>query len=299
MLSDNFQSSEYAQYLLMKESASADTKSLTEKKNPVKPINTAAMKSIQKILLFTSLFFTVQIQNAYSFADIISLTAASGNYSDETIIRFHEEATCEFDGDWDALKLSNGGNTPNFYSELNAKRYAINSVPQEFEELSVPLNLKVAFTGSYTISTQAINDSYDSSIIVILEDKFLNINQVLEENDTYSFDASTSDAVDRFVLHFQKKAPYMGLINGLNSKIEADQVQVEINSGYAIVSFQNTHSQNAILTLLNADGKILYNNDNTSTDLTTEIPLYSNSTGTIYIVTVIVDNNIVTKKFYN
>lgn len=257
------------------------------------------MKNIFRLFSLTAMIFVCQIQNVYSFADIISLTASSGSNSDETIIRLSPEATCDFDGDWDALKLSNGGNTPDFYSNLNGYIYAINSVPKDFETFSVDLDLNVRFDGSYTISTHAINDTYDSTIIVTLEDKLLNTEKVLKENATYTFNASITDASDRFTLHFTKASPHMNLISGLNSKIEANQVAVEINSGYAFVSFQNVHAENAAVTLLTSDGKVVYQNENISTDLTTEISLNGNHTGVIYIITVVVDNNVISKKFYN
>ena len=257
------------------------------------------MKIIRKVLLLTLIFVIFQVQNAFSYADILSLTASSGSYSDETIIRFYEEATCEFDGDWDAYKLSNGGNTPNFYSQLNAKRYAINSVPEEFETFSVDLNLKVAFDGNYTISTKAINNTYNSSLTVTLEDKLLNTNQVLEENSTYTFSATSNDLPGRFALHFNKSTAREDLISGFNSKIEENKVIVDINSGYAFISFQNIHSEDAVITLLSSDGKVIYNNENTSTGSTTEILLNGNNSGTIYILTVIVDNTVITKKLYN
>jgi hypothetical protein len=66
-----------------------------------------------------------------------------------------------------------------------------------------------------------------------------------------------------------------------------------------MVSFQNVHSENAAVTLLTSDGKVIYLNENTSTGFTTEISLNGNNTGIFYIITVVVDNNIVTKKFFN
>lgn len=66
--------------------------------------------------------------DTHANSNIIRLTASSGNYSDETIIRLKEEATFGFDEDWDAFKLNNGGNTPNLYTLLDGKKYVINSI---------------------------------------------------------------------------------------------------------------------------------------------------------------------------
>jgi hypothetical protein len=155
-------------------------------------------------LLLAVFVLIFQVSKVYSFTDIISLTASSGNYRDETLVRLHNECTMNFDGDWDAYKLTNGGNTPNFYTILNNTKYSINSVPLTFEEFTLSLNLKVAFTGHYIITVKSINDTYNSLFTITLEDKLLNTTQVLQENGTYEFDAATSDNVERFVLHYKK-----------------------------------------------------------------------------------------------
>jgi hypothetical protein len=60
---------------------------------------------------------------------ILMLTLQSGDYSDETAIRFMDGATEGFDGDYDAYKLLNQGNSPSLYTFTQSINYSINSLP--------------------------------------------------------------------------------------------------------------------------------------------------------------------------
>jgi hypothetical protein len=148
---------------------------------------------------------SLKIDQAYSFADIVSLTVSSGPYNDQTIVRLENQSTYNFDSNWDAYKLSNSGKTPNLFTSLNGINYSINSIPGDSNEFSIPLDLKVAFTGNYLITVKSIKNSYDSTLTITLEDRFLNQIQVLQENTSYSFAVVLGDAPNRFVLHYKRK----------------------------------------------------------------------------------------------
>jgi hypothetical protein len=158
---------------------------------------------ISRTFLLTFFALLFQLSNTYGFAKIISLTAASGSYSDETLIRLENQATFNFDSNWDAYKLSSGGYTPTFGTILNGISYSINSVPLNFTDYTFQLNLKIAFNGAYTITTKQVLNSYDSTLTVTLEDKLLNVSKVIGENFVYKFTANTKDLTTRFVLHYK------------------------------------------------------------------------------------------------
>src|ERR1700754_1496885 len=115
----------------------------------------------RSLLIIAALF--LQLNNVFGFAEIVSLKATCGTFSDETIVRIKEGTSYDFDPSWDAYKLTNGGNTPNFYSVLNGSKYAVNSFSGDFEEFSMPLNLKVAFSGSYSIKVKSLKNSSNDS----------------------------------------------------------------------------------------------------------------------------------------
>lgn len=150
-------------------------------------------------------FFIILLINLPGFAQLtnaLRLTLSSGSYSDETVVRFLEAATDSFDPDWDAYKLKNGGNTPNFFNVINKESYAINALHAPFTDKTVSLNVEAAFTGTYTILAEEIGP-FDSTCSIILIDKVLNISQDLRSSSSYTFDFVNGDPSDRFSLKFQ------------------------------------------------------------------------------------------------
>ena len=135
---------------------------------------------------------TAYLKDAVS--NLIRLEANGNGRTDETIVRFLEEATPLFDEQFDAFKLDATNETiPQIYSISN-KNLAINSLP---ETNMVQLGFTAQFDGEYSISAIEINDISSAW----LEDTFTGIFTNLT-SDSYSFTYSTSDAADRFILHF-------------------------------------------------------------------------------------------------
>lgn len=120
----------------------------------------------------------------------IRLAAIANNISDETVIRFNENASSSFDGDLDAHKLASfTDGAPNFYS----MDMAINTLP---ETEMIPMNFNCDINGTYTISL----DEYQSLDEVTLEDlKSGAMINILEMD--YVFDYSIEDDEERFILH--------------------------------------------------------------------------------------------------
>jgi len=58
-----------------------------------------------------------------------------GSKAQETVIRFHEVATCSFDADYDAHFL--GGYAPQFYSVSDGHEVSTNSLPMLTDELRI------------------------------------------------------------------------------------------------------------------------------------------------------------------
>jgi hypothetical protein len=271
-------------------------------------------------LILTIFFIIYQVSNVSGFARVISLIAASGSYSDETAIRLENEATYDFDGNWDAYKLTNGGYTPNFYTTISGINYSINSVPMTFDEYTFDLQLKVAFTGNYTITTKSLLDSYDSTLVITLEDKLLQTTQVLSENFVYEFSAATTDTSDRFVLHYRfiKPNPISNGADSLNTTSPIDsnvvvldsnnvssqnssavaQIDIQIVTDQVQVNLVDGPSKNATIGIMTSEGKIVYFNENVSSNSSTSISLNNNNPGSIYIINVISGSNVLSKKIF-
>ena len=69
--------------------------------------------------------------------------------ADETVIYFDDNATMNFDNNYDAAKMFNSGNVLNLYSSLNKALYTINCIPSNFtDELIIPLGYMVPSAGT-------------------------------------------------------------------------------------------------------------------------------------------------------
>jgi hypothetical protein len=132
----------------------------------------------------------------------LSTYSEVNDYLDETVITFDEESTINFDGQFDAYKMTGLEEAPQLYSiTVDMIELSINSMPAVDENMIVPLNYKVGISGIYTIeATEMLN--FTGATDIILEDKkegtFIN----LTEQNTYSFAADPSDDVERFNVYF-------------------------------------------------------------------------------------------------
>jgi hypothetical protein len=140
------------------------------------------------------------------YKNILRLKAISGTYSDETIIRLNSSATYNFDSNWDAYKLLNGGNTPNFYSTLKSINYSINSIPDTLTDITIPFKMVAAFTGNYSIVTSGIDSiNFNPSFSVQFEDRLNRVIIDLWKVSSYDFSAVAKDTTSRFYLHIKSK----------------------------------------------------------------------------------------------
>ncbi len=160
-----------------------------------------------KSVLISSIFIINTVVSSLSckaqLSDALMLTVSSGPYSDQTAIRFLDVATDSFDSEWDAYKLRNTENTPNFCSDINNQEYSINALNGSGKKIdkAVPLRLKVAFSGTYTITAEEIG-LFDSSCSITLVDHLLETKQDLKADATYTFDAYVDDVEHRFSVYF-------------------------------------------------------------------------------------------------
>jgi hypothetical protein len=160
-----------------------------------------------KTFLTTSVAFLINItfnlSSSAQIADALMLTVSSGSYSDQTAIRFLDDATDYFDSQFDAYKARNRGNTPNFCSFVNNQTYAINALNGGglLQNVVVPLNLEVAFSGQYKINGTQIG-LFSEFCIITLIDKATGITHDFNTNPDYTFQFNVGDPIDRFEVLF-------------------------------------------------------------------------------------------------
>jgi len=144
----------------------------------------------------------VRVHNATSFfksseevvPNLIRLEVSGNGYKDEAVVRFLQEATAEFDGDYDAHKLfGDVAEAAQIYS-TGSTPLAINSMP---ETDMVPVGIKAGVSGTHTIAATEINDLQYAT----LEDTKTGIFTKLVDQP-YTFDFQAGENELRFKLHF-------------------------------------------------------------------------------------------------
>jgi hypothetical protein len=208
--------------------------------------------------------------------DLLALKVTGEFSSDETFIRFLEDATLAFDGKYDAYKLMSGAEyVPSLYTHAGDDILSINSQP---ETNMVPMSFTTGQDGTFTIeATETSEFSH-----VVLEDKFTG-----EQTDllagSYTFDFTTGDLADRFIVHFTPLG--IGELGANSVKIWARDNNIIVN-----VPAQVTGQ----IAVYNMMGQEIVNTDIDSVE--TQIPV--SDVNTYYVVKVISDSNAVTGKVY-
>lgn len=162
----------------------------------------------------------------------IKLSVMGNGKQDETIIRFKEEATNNFDGAYDVFKkFSVQEDCPQIYSNTDQKYY-INSLASAEQ---VPISFYAGFDGNYKLSTNEIENIGNIWIEDLLTGAYFDLT-----NGDYNFDYAVSNDPERFVLHFTP----VGLQKNRNDLINiySSGKQVYLQSNEAITGTVQIHS---------------------------------------------------------
>ncbi|MDB5258183.1 MAG: large protein [Chitinophagaceae bacterium] len=191
------------------------------------------------------------------YGDIFRLTASSGAYSDETVIRFKEDATLDFDSQLDAYKLMNTGSSPSLFSCSATIDYSINSLPSNLVEKIIPLKLTTAFAGRYTFTADF--SEFAGEQMIWLEDRLLGTIQNLRENNVYTVTLEEGSINERFFIQYRNQD--LATVTG--------NTQQTANNGIEITSYLQTVSvlcssdiPKANIIVIDASGKKVYEQDN-------------------------------------
>lgn len=134
--------------------------------------------------------------------DYFRIICKSGLYSDETIIRFNDNATENFDAKFDADKFfAPFGQGSMIYTKCAETPLSINSLPVPYHSLSVKLYTKVLSENQHEISLNTENFCFQDEIY--LEDMLTGIITDLKK-ESYHYYAKFSDPENRFILHIGK-----------------------------------------------------------------------------------------------
>ncbi|MCX6278713.1 MAG: hypothetical protein NT004_11515, partial [Bacteroidetes bacterium] len=130
----------------------------------------------------------------------LSLKVNSSGFEDAMFVHFNSAATTQFDGKYDAYKLTSyNTQVPQIYTmSSDESKLAINGLPTLAEGLEIPVFFKAGVNGQQTITA----DVSQAMSTVFLTDLKTSATQNLRLNPTYSFTSGDGDAANRFLLRF-------------------------------------------------------------------------------------------------
>lgn len=143
------------------------------------------------ILLITCTSFT-QINEAFKF----KVTSPYG-HTDETVLRFHNDATAEFDGMWDAWKMFTWNDSvPSLFSNTASDgMLSINSIDFPLKDTSMTLEMKVPLiSGVYTFESEQLG-SLPADVKLAVRDVETGVSYPLDQNQSFTFNV-TADPVN-------------------------------------------------------------------------------------------------------
>jgi hypothetical protein len=122
--------------------------------------------------------------------------------SDETIVWFNDEATTGYDEKYDGYKLfSSEASFGQLYSTLGGTNYVINGISLPSDSTIVPLGVKIAQAGSYSILKKVLEE-LDNYNVYLIDKAKGNYTVDLKKSDKYTFSSDAGTFTDRFVLKF-------------------------------------------------------------------------------------------------
>ncbi len=216
---------------------------------------------------------------------LIRIEAEGNGLTDETVIRFVEQASPEFDSDMDAYKLF-ANDYPQVYTTTPlGTELAISTLPEVTNELVVPVSFSAPLEDTYTFTfTELIG--FDQAGDLYLEDLLVNKIVEVDENTVYSFEYSSENINDRFLLHFSNP---LGIDDNTGSQ------QVSIYSYNNVVYISKPENFKGDVFIYDILGKEILNTKAMNEGLMS-IPI-TNGIG-YYVVKVESDNLLSTKKVY-
>ncbi len=224
-------------------------------------------------------------KSSNAFEEILVLDLNGDNSSNKTYFQFRDDATEEFDFHADAYKLFGWATIPQIYSEIEGTQYSINCLNHSEETVSVPLGIYLKEDQELTLDFSGM-DSFYNTVRIDLEDKETGSMINIIENPSYTFQATTEDNANRFLLHF----------NGVTAVEElSDENAPQIYAVEDVVYINHAQDLDADVFIYNTNGQLV-GQDEMSKESMKRVSVIG-SAG-IYLVTIQTENSVYTEKVY-
>lgn len=225
---------------------------------------------------------------SFDESEELRLIVSGNNYWDETLIRFIEGSTSNFDVNMDASKLlSKHDSVPQISSITGGVQLAINTLPEIRDGLDIPLNFSCATDGYYNIAlpdNSAFTDQNSIYLLDKLDDKIIKLSHSIE----YDFHHLHNNDENRFILFINPSDDIIhnhGLLDNFTISSHGNLVTIIRNTSE--LSHGKIHFYNLL-------GQNVYSSDlDTSPTKTIKLDL---ETG-YYIASISIKNSIFNYKF--
>ncbi|MBL7884659.1 MAG: PKD domain-containing protein, partial [Bacteroidia bacterium] len=168
-------------------------------------MNQLTKSKLVKRIFLALLIIGCLVEKSFSINDALKVKISNTTYSDETVVRFLDGATDNFDFDYDAWKLfSSNPNIPAIFTKTDSvSDLSINAFPNLTGKKEVELFLKIVTAGIYTIQAYEIG-LFTEGTSIMLEDKYTGNVYFFKDNASITLNISATSVLSpsRFVLHF-------------------------------------------------------------------------------------------------
>lgn len=161
--------------------------------------------------------------------DVLRISATSGEFKDEAVVRFDERSSAQFDDHFDAFKILSEEAMAQLYTLVSDENLSINTLPKIEQDLTVPLNMKINTGGDYKITADGTSN-FDSDIFIYLEDVFAHSIIDLKQSPEYSFSSTPNDESARFKIHFSRSPLTSNVDNATSTRIFSYDNTLHINT---------------------------------------------------------------------
>ena len=220
----------------------------------------------------------------------LKLNVSNGTNTDEMVVRFIDDATIEFDDNYDAFKrFSWNDNMPQIYSytEHNNRLFAINSLNFTEGQQIIPLGFGTKSAGNYSINILEFNFEGRK---VYLDDLLNNEVVLLNENSTYNYNFDGSGIIEN---RFQLR---IGELSEITESSNVPEINIYPNPSNGTFTVEISKSQNfniSNIEITDITGKIIFHKTKEHVPLLINI---SNQSAGIYFIKIQTENQIFTEK---
>lgn len=203
----------------------------------------------------------------------------------ETKFILDNEATKEYDLDWDSPFMSGMYGTPLFYSVLsNGRELSTNTVPEE-TSLIFDLEFTPGIAKTYKLNAE-ISDEWSRNSTFILEDKLTNLKHTLSNSSSFTFNSDAIDAPGRFRL-------IVDVITGLKNNETDANLKIFSNNRHVTIT-SPVQLNNRKVNVYDLTGKKIFSGEISNEKLEFDLPV----TG-FYLVQILNNNISITRKIYS